>query len=344
MILDSVLGLVNDVAIDLGTANTLIYVKGRGVVLNEPSVIAVQKGTGQVVAVGTKAKEMLGRTPDGIKAVRPMKDGVIADFEGTEELLREFILQVQRRRLLVRPRMVICVPSGITEVERRAVQDSAEHAGAREVFLVAEPIAAAIGVGLPVEKPSGNMVVDIGGGTTEIAVIALSGIVNHTSVRVGGDEMDEAIMNHLRRSYNLLIGEQTAEQIKIQIGSAYPLEEEMETTVKGRDLVGGVPRTLKITSEEIREALQEPISAIVEALKLSLEETPPELAADLVDRGIVMTGGGSLLRGLDVLLREETKLPINIVENPLTCVVLGTGKILENISHYEPVLMRSAKR
>ena len=338
MILDSVLGLVNDVAIDLGTANTLIYVKGRGVVLNEPSVIAVQKGSGQVVAVGTKAKEMLGRTPDGIKAVRPMKDGVIADFEGTEELLREFILQVQRRRLLVRPRMVICVPSGITEVERRAVQDSAEHAGAREVFLVAEPIAAAIGVGLPVEKPSGNMVVDIGGGTTEIAVIALSGIVNHTSVRVGGDEMDEAIMNHLRRSYNLLIGEQTAEQIKIQIGSAYPLEEEMETSVKGRDLVGGVPRTLKITSEEIREALQEPVAAIVETVTRTLERAEPELAADLIDNGICLVGGGSLLRGIDVVFSNATGLDVRIADDPTTCVARGTAIYLENLEEWKATM------
>lgn len=344
MLFDSILGLTNDIAIDLGTANTLIYLKGKGVVLSEPSVIAMEEATGRVIAVGAKAKEMLGRTPDGIAAVRPMKDGVIADFGGTEDLLREFILKVQRRPSLVRPRMIVCVPSGITEVERRAVHDCAEQAGAREVFLAAEPIAAAIGVGLPVDKPSGNMIVDIGGGTTEIAVIALSGIVNHTSARVGGDEVDEAIMNHLRRTYNLLIGEQTAERVKIEIGSAYPLDQEMEMDVKGRDLVGGVPRTLKITSQEIREALQEPIAMIVEALKLSLESTPPELAADIVDRGIVMTGGGSLLRGIDDLFREETKLPINVVEDPLTCVVLGAGKILENLSRYEPVLMRCAKR
>ncbi len=333
----------NDIAIDLGTANTLVYVKGRGIVLNEPSVVAVEKASGRVVAVGKDAKAMLGRTPGEIVAIRPLKDGVIADFEITEIMLREFIERVQKNRFLarlVRPRIIICVPSGITEVEKRAVRDSAEHAGAREVFLVAEPIAAAIGVGLPVDKPTGNMVIDIGGGTTEIAVIALSGIVCETSIRVGGDEMDEAIVQHVKKNHNLLIGDQTAELIKMKIGSGYATDEEQSMELKGRDLIDGIPKTLAITSSEVREALQEPIGAIVEAVKVSLERTPPELAADIVDRGIVMTGGGSLLRGLDQLLREETSLPINVVEDPLICVVLGTGKILDNIDQFDKVLMR----
>jgi rod shape-determining protein MreB len=333
----------NDMAIDLGTANTLVYEKGRGIVLNEPSVVAIEKSSGRVVAVGKEAKAMLGRTPGEIEAIRPLKDGVIADFEITEIMLREFIERVQKNRFLarlVRPRIIICVPSGITEVEKRAVRDSAEHAGAREVFLVAEPIAAAIGVGLPVDKPTGNMVIDIGGGTTEIAVIALSGIVCETSIRVGGDEMDEAIVQHVKRNHNLLIGDQTAELIKMRIGSGFALEQDMEMELKGRDLVDGIPKTLTIRSNEVREALQEPIGAIVEAVKVSLERTPPELAADIVDRGIVMTGGGSLLRGLDQLLREETQLPINVVEDPLSCVVLGTGKILDNLDQFEKVLMR----
>ncbi len=336
------LGIVsNDVAIDLGTANTLVYVKGKGIVLNEPSVVAVDKATHKVLAVGRDAKEMLGRTPTGIDAVRPLKDGVIADFEKTEELLRKFILKVQSNRFLVRPRIIISVPSGITEVEKRAVRDSAEHAGAREVFLVAEPIAAAIGVGLPVDKPTGNMVIDIGGGTTEIAVITLNGIVTDTSIRVGGDKMDDAIMQYIKRAYNLLIGEQTAERIKLQIGSAFPLEEEQVMDVKGRDLIGGIPKTVKITSEEIRDCLQEPLGAIVEAVKESLEKTPPELASDIVDRGIVMTGGGSLLRGLDELLHDTTNLPIRVAEDALLCVVLGSGKILDDIQTFDKVLMRS---
>jgi rod shape-determining protein MreB len=342
MFLDAIAGwFTNDISIDLGTANTLIYVKGKGIVLNEPSVAAVDKSTGKVIAVGNEAKAMLGRTPGEIEAVRPMKDGVIADFETTENMLREFILKVTKRKFFVRPRIMICVPSGITEVEKRAVRDSAENAGAREVFLVAEPIAAAIGVGLPVEKPAGNMVIDIGGGTTEIAVIALSGIVTATSIRIGGDKLDEAILQFAKRTYNLLIGDQTAELIKMRIGSAYPLEggeEEME--IKGRDLVAGIPKTLVIRSDEVRAALKEPTDQIVQAVKRSLEETPPELSADIVDRGIVMSGGGALLRGLDKLLRDETNLPINVVEDPLTCVVLGTGKILDEPERYEKVLMR----
>jgi rod shape-determining protein MreB len=332
--------LTNDVAIDLGTANTLVFVKGNGIVLNEPSVVAIDQGSRKAYAVGLEAKQMLGKTPEHIAAVRPMKDGVIADFQITEMMLREFIRKSQKKKLFIRPRIVIAVPSGITEVEKRAVRDSAEHAGAREVFLIAEPIAAAIGVGLPVDKPSGNMIIDIGGGTTEIAVIALDGIVANSSIRVGGDELDEAIVNYVKRTYNLLIGEQTAEHIKIKIGTAVKLEKPLEMEVKGRDLVAGIPKNLKLTSEEIRDAISEPISQIVEALKSALEQTPPELAADIVDRGIVMTGGGSLLRGLDTLLKEETNLPINVVDDPLLCVVLGAGKVLDNVHIYDRILMQ----
>ncbi|HXV14615.1 MAG TPA: rod shape-determining protein, partial [Candidatus Krumholzibacteria bacterium] len=284
--------LTNDVAIDLGTANTLVFVKGNGIVLNEPSVVAVDQRTKKVYAVGLEAKTMLGKTPEYINAIRPMKDGVIADFEITEMMLREFIRKSQKKKHFIRPRIVIAVPSGITEVEKRAVRDSAEHAGAREVFLIAEPIAAAIGVGLPVDKPSGNMIIDIGGGTTEIAVIALDGIVADSSIRVAGDELDEAIVNYVKRTYNMLIGEQTAEQIKMKIGCAVKMDKPYEMEIKGRDLVAGIPKNLRLTSEEIREAISEPISQIVEALKNALEQTPPELAADIVDRGIVMTGGG----------------------------------------------------
>ena len=333
----------NDIAIDLGTANTLVYLKGSGIVLNEPSVVAVDQKPKKVYAVGAEAKSMLGKTPDHIVAIRPMKDGVIADFEITEVMLREFIRKSQKKRFFIRPRIVISVPSGITEVERRAVTDSAQNAGAREVYLVAEPIAAAIGVGLPVDKPSGNMVIDIGGGTTEIAVIALNGIVTDMSIRVGGDEMDEAIVQHIKKAYNLLIGDQTAEHVKMMIGSATKLSKEEEVEIKGRDLVSGIPKTLRISSVEIREALAEPLSQIVTALRAALEQTPPELAADIVDRGIVITGGGSLLRGLDVLLKEETNLPINTVEDPLTCVVLGSGKILSNLYMYERIIMKSSR-
>jgi rod shape-determining protein MreB len=333
----------NDIAIDLGTANTLVYIKGKGIVLNEPSVVAVDRSSRKVHAVGHAAKAMLGKTPDSIEAIRPLKDGVIADFDVTEHMLREFIQMAQKRRHFIAPRIIICVPSGITEVEKRAVRDSAKHAGAREVFLVAEPIAAAIGVGLPVDQPSGNMIIDIGGGTSEIAVIALNGIVCDTSLRVGGDEMDEAIVQYLKKNYNLLIGDQTAETIKKEIGSAYKLEHEMEMEVKGRDLVAGIPKTLRISSEEIRQALQEPVGQIVDALKESLEQTPPELAADIVDRGIVMTGGGSLIKGLGNLFKDATNLPINTVDDPLFCVVLGTGKILDDVAAYEDVIMHSTK-
>jgi rod shape-determining protein MreB len=333
----------NDVAIDLGTATTLIYVRGRGIVLNEPSVVALDKKTGRTIAVGVEAKKMLGKTPADIAAIRPMKDGVIADFEVTEEMLRGFISKIQRKRIFIRPRVIVCVPSGITEVEKRAVRDSVEHAGAREVYLVQEPVAAAVGVGLPVDSPSGNMVVDIGGGTTEIAVIALSGIVSNSTIRVAGDEMDEAVSQYIKKTYNVLIGEQTAEAIKLRIGSAYPIDDEEEMEIRGRDLVAGIPKTLMVGSVEIREALRETVYMIVEAMKLALEKTPPELAADIVDKGIVMTGGGSLLKGLDALLREETNLPINVAENPTECVVLGTGRILENLPAFEKVLIRSRK-
>ena len=332
MVLTSILGLFsNDLAIDLGTANTLVYVKGKGIALREPSVVTVLKDSKRVLAVGSEAKAMVGRTPENIMAIRPMKDGVIANFEITEAMLRYFIQKVHNRKTFVRPRMVICVPSGITQVERRAVRDSAENAGAREVYLIEEPMAAAIGVGLPVEEPGGNMVVDIGGGTTEVAVISLAGIVYSQSVRVGGDEMDEAIISYIKRNYNLLIGERTAEEIKIQVGSAYEVGERKTLEIKGRDLIAAIPKTVIITDEEIREALAEPVSAIVETVRGALERTPPELAADIVDRGIVLAGGGGLLRGIDVLLKEETGLPVTVAEDPLSAVVMGTGKVLDEL-------------
>ncbi|HJD97564.1 rod shape-determining protein [Mailhella massiliensis] len=334
-IFDIILGIFsNDLAIDLGTANTCVYVKGQGIVLREPSVVAVKKdnrGNNQVLAVGSEAKRMLGRAPGNIRAIRPMKDGVIADFEVTEAMLRYFISKVHNQRRLVRPRIMICVPTGITQVEKRAVKESALSAGAREVFLIEEPMAAAIGANLPIQEPTANMVVDIGGGTTEVAVISLSGIVYSRSVRVGGDKMDEAILRHVKRKYNMLIGESTAEEIKIQIASAYPMEEEKEIEVKGRDLVTGIPQTIIITSEEVRKAIAEQVDAIVQAVRQALEQTPPELAADVVERGIVLTGGGALLRGLDQLLREDTSLPIFSVDDPLATVVMGTGMALDNM-------------
>src|SRR3712207_1325590 len=317
----------NAIAVDLGTANTLVYVKGEGIVLNEPSVVALDRETKRIKGVGLEAKRMLGRTPENVIAVRPMKDGVIADFDVTEKMLRYFLELIIRDHFFkVRPRVIVCVPSGITEVERRAVRDSAIGAGAKEVFMVAEPMAAAIGVGLPVETPTGNMVIDIGGGTTEIAVIALSGIVSDTSIRTGGDELDQAIVQFMRKNYNLLVGEPTAEAIKIKIGSAAPTGDEREMEVKGRDLVSGIPKTVRVHSTEIREAVQEPIQQIVDAVRRALEITPPELASDIVDRGIVMTGGGALIRGLDLLLAQETGLPIHVDEDPLTCVVREIGR------------------
>jgi rod shape-determining protein MreB len=331
----------NDIGIDLGTANTLVFVRGQGIVLNEPSVVAIERATGKVLAVGSAAKEMLGRTPGEIAAIRPLKDGVIADFEISEKLLSNFIKRVIRHRYLMKPRVVISVPSGITEVEKRAVRDSAENAGAREVYLIQEPMAAAIGVGLPVDQPSGIMVIDVGGGTSEIAVIALNGIVNNISIRIAGDEMNEAIIMYLKKNYNVLIGELTAEEIKIKVGSAFPPEKELSMEVKGRDLVAGVPKNLKLSSAQVREALVEPIDRIVEAVRQSLEKTPPELASDILERGIILTGGGALLRGLDKRLREETNLPVLTAEEPLTCVVRGTGKVLENMVMYSKVLMKS---
>jgi rod shape-determining protein MreB len=336
MIFDRLLGLFsNDLAIDLGTANTLVYVRGEGIVCNEPSVVAVQKdsrGARRVLAVGSEAKRMLGRTPGNINAIRPLKDGVIADFEITEAMLRYFIQKIHNRKTLVRPRIVICVPFGVTEVEKRAVRESAESAGAREVYLVEEPMVAAIGAGLPITEPAGNMIVDIGGGTTEVAVISLAGIVFSKSVRVGGDKMDEAIVQYIKRKYNLLVGERTAELVKITIGSAYPGNEIQTMEIKGRDLVAGVPKTVEITDEEIRDSILEPINQIVEVVRIGLERTPPELASDIVDKGIVLAGGGALLRNLDTLLREETGLPVMLADDPLTAVVMGAGKVLDELA------------
>jgi rod shape-determining protein MreB len=319
-----------DIGIDLGTANTVLYVRGEGIVINEPSIVAIRRDTHEVLAVGNSAKRMLGRTPGTIDAIRPMKDGVIADFDITESMLRHFIRSVHDRRTLVSPRIVIAVPAGITEVERRAVRDSAERAGARKVYCIEEPMAAAIGVGLPVHEPAGNMIIDIGGGTTEVAIMSLSGIVFSRSVRIGGDELDEAIMQYMKRVYNLMIGERTSEEIKIAAGSAYPLEEEMTLEVRGRDLGAGLPKTVVVTSQEIRQAMSDPIENIVGAIRYALERCPPELSADMIDRGLVLSGGGALLRGMDKLVEEETGLAVNVADDPLTAVALGTGKIIEN--------------
>jgi rod shape-determining protein MreB len=344
MLLDPILGLFsNDLAIDLGTANTLVYVKGRGIVLNEPSVVAIRKGDrggNKVLAVGKEAKIMLGRTPGHIVATRPMKDGVIADFDITETMLRYFIRRVHNRRSLVRPRIIISIPSGITQVEKRAVRESAESAGAREVFLIEEPMAAAMGADLPITEPTSNLVVDIGAGTTEVAVISLAGTVYSRSVRVAGDKMDEAILQHIKRKYNLLIGLQTAELIKVTVGNAYPTEEAECIEVKGRDLVTGIPKILTIDSEEVRKAISEQVDAIIETVRIALEQTPPELSADVVDKGIVLTGGGALLKNIDALLREETRLPITITDDPLTTVVIGAGKVLDNLSILREVTVK----
>ncbi len=331
----------NDLAIDLGTANTLIYVKGKGIVLSEPSVVAIKKGTNTVLKVGKEAKEMLGRTPGSIVAIRPMKDGVIADFDVTEQMIRQFILKIHNRKTLVHPRIIMCVPSGITQVEKRAIRDSAEQAGAREVHLIEEPMAAAIGAGLAVQEPCGNMIVDIGGGTTEVAVISLGGIVYSQSVRIAGDEMDEAIIQYLKRKYNLLVGERTAENIKIHIGSAYPFDEPRKLEIKGRDLVDGIPKALTINDSDIREALHDPIYAILDAVKTALERTPPELASDLAEKGIVMAGGASLLHGLDTLIALETHLRVRVADDPLSCVVLGTGRVLDELNLLKTVCLDS---
>jgi len=344
MLLDPILGLFsNDLAIDLGTANTLVYVKDKGIVLNEPSVVAVRKGDrggNKVLAVGKEAKTMLGRTPGHIVATRPMKDGVIADFDITETMLRYFIRRVHNRRSLVRPRIIISIPSGITQVEKRAVRESAESAGAREVFLIEEPMAAAMGADLPITEPTSNLVVDIGAGTTEVAVISLAGTVYSRSVRVAGDKMDEAILHYIKRKYNLLIGPQTAELIKVTVGNAYPTEEAECIEVKGRDLVTGIPKILTIDSEEVRKAISEQVDAIIETVRIALEQTPPELSADVVDKGIVLTGGGALLKNIDALLREETRLPITITDDPLTTVVIGAGKVLDNLSILREVTVK----
>ncbi len=338
--------LSSDLAVDLGTANTLIYIPGNGVVLDEPSVVAIEKDTREIIAVGKEAKRMRGRTPAEIHAIRPLKDGVISDITVTERMLDWFLRHVldHRRFFRYKSRVIICVPSGITEVERRAVRQAASQAGAGDVYLIAEPIAAAIGAELPVNEPAGNMVIDIGGGTTEIAIIALDGIVCDTSIRVAGDEMDEAIIQYIKKNYSLLIGDSSAELIKVKIGSAFPLEKELSYEVKGRDLVGGIPKTISISSEEIREALSEPVSGIIEATKQSLEQTPPELAADIVDAGIVMTGGGSKLRGLDKLINSQTGLPIRCVDDPLTCVVRGAGIILEKPEKFQKLLARGRQQ
>lgn len=345
MIFDALLGMFsNDLAIDLGTANILIYQKGHGIVCNEPSVVAVQNnsatGKRTVVAVGAEAKNMLGRTPESITAIRPMKDGVIADFEITEEMLRYLIRKVHNRKTLVRPRIIICVPHGITEVEKRAVRESAESAGAREVYLIEEPMAAAIGAGLPITEACGSMVLDIGGGTAEIAIISLKGIVYSRSVRIGGDKMDEAISNYVKRRYNILIGERTAEQVKIAVGSALPTGENLSIEIKGRDMVHGVPRAVVVSEEEIREALIEPVNQVVEVVRMALEKTPPELSSDIVDRGLTMTGGGALLRNLDRIIAKETGIPVVVVDDPLSAVVLGSGAVLDQFELLKDVIIQ----
>ncbi len=333
-----------DMGIDLGTANSLVYVKGRGIVLREPSVVAIERDSGQVLAVGEEAKQMIGRTPGNIVAIRPMKDGVIADFDVTQSMIKYFINRSLRNRtFLIRPRVVVSVPSGVTPVEERAVREAALQAGAREAYLVEEPMAAAIGAGLPVHEPTGNMIVDIGGGTTEVAVISLGGIVTSTSIRIAGDEMDEAIIQHIKKTYNLMIGERTAEEIKIEIGTAYPQEDLGTYDVRGRDLVTGLPKTVRVTADEIYRALAEPVTAILEAIKNTLEQTPPELSADIMDRGIVMAGGGSLLRGLDQLVSEQTGMPVHVADEPLLCVAYGTGRVLENIDILRRVLIQPKK-
>lgn len=333
-----------DMAVDLGTANTLVYVRGRGIVLNEPSVVAVNTRTGATVAVGLDAKRMIGRTPGHIQAIRPLKDGVIADFDVTEKMLRYFIQKVHKRRVLAKPRVVICVPSGITGVEQRAVEDAAIAAGARRAYIIEEPMAAAIGAGLPVHEPAGNMIVDIGGGTTEVAVISLGGIVTSLSIRIGGDELDEAIIAYIKKEYSVMLGERTAEEIKITFGSAFPFPEEPYAEIRGRDLVTGLPKTIIVSAEEIRRAIEEPVTAIVDSVKSTLDKTPPELSSDIMDKGIVLTGGGALLKGLDERMGHETGMPIHVAENPLSCVAIGSGKCLEEFDALRRVLVSSGKR
>ncbi|MFZ9212710.1 MAG: rod shape-determining protein, partial [Candidatus Nanopelagicales bacterium] len=331
--------LGRDLAVDLGTANTLVYERGRGIVLNEPSVVAINQNTGGIVAVGAEAKRMVGRTPGNIVAIRPLKDGVIADFDTTERMLRYFIQKVHKRRFLAKPRVVICVPSGITGVEQRAVKDAGYAAGARKVYIIEEPMAAAIGAGLPIHEPTGNMVVDIGGGTSEVAVISLGGVVTSLSIRTGGDELDDALVQFVKKEYSLMLGERTAEEIKTTVGTAFPVPDESSAELRGRDLVTGLPRTIVVTAEEIRRALDEPLTRIVDAVKTTLDRTPPELCGDIMDRGIVLTGGGALLKGLDERLRHETGMPVIIAEQPLNCVVNGSGKCVEEFEALQQVLI-----
>src|SRR2546429_2642295 len=336
--------LGRDMAVDLGTANTLVYVRGRGIALNEPSVVALNTHTGKIVAVGVQAKRMIGRTPGNMVAIRPLKDGVIADFDVTERMLRYFIQRVHRRRHLAKPRLVVAVPSGITGVEQSAVKEAGHQAGARRVYIIEEPRAAAIGAGLPIHEPTGNMVVDIGGGTTEVAVISLGGIVTSTSLRIGGDELDESIIQHVKKEYSLLLGERTSEAIKFAIGSVFPTPEEMIAEIKGRDLVSGLPKTIQISAEEVRKSIEEPVNQIIDAVKNTLDRTPPELAADIMDKGIVLTGGGALLRGLDERLKHETGMPVHIAENPLSSVAIGSGKCLEEFEVLQRVLVSPSRR
>jgi rod shape-determining protein MreB len=336
--------LGRDMAVDLGTANTLVYVRGRGIVLNEPSVVAINTNTGKIVAVGIEAKRMIGRTPGNIVAVRPLKDGVIADFDVTERMLRYFIQKVHKRRHFAKPRIVVAVPSGITGVEQRAVKEAGYQAGARRVYIIEEPMAAAIGAGLPVHEPTGNMVVDIGGGTTEVAIISLGGIVTSQSIRVGGDELDHAIISYAKKEYSLMLGERTSEEIKMAIGSAYPFEDEPHAEIRGRDLVSGLPKTVVISAEEIRRAIEEPVNTVVDAVKTTLDKCPPELSGDIMDRGIALTGGGALLKNIDERLREETGMPIHMVDNPLDSVVLGSGKCVEDFEALRQVLVPEPRR
>src|SRR6059036_1209920 len=341
---EGVLGFLGrDMAVDLGTANTLVYVRGRGVVLNEPSVVAINTLTGAILAVGAEAKRMIGRTPSHIQPVRPLKDGVIADFDVTEKMLRYFIQKVHRRTFLAKPRVVVCVPSGITGVEQRAVEEATISAGARRAFIIEEPMAAAIGAGLPIHEPTGNMVVDIGGGTTEVAVISLGGVVTSSSLRVGGDELDESIIQHVKKEYSLALGERTSEAIKLAVASAWPTSDDVIAEIKGRDLVSGLPKTIHITAEEVRKSIEEPVNAIVDAVKNTLDRCPPELAADVMDKGIVLTGGGALLKGLDERLKHETGMPVHLTENPLSCVAIGSGKCLEEFEALRPMLVGSKR-
>lgn len=336
--------MTKDMGIDLGTANTLVYIKGQGIVVREPSVVAIRDDSKEVLAVGEEAKRMIGRTPGNIVAIRPMKDGVIADFDITQSMLSYFIQKAAAKKGVVSPRIAICVPFGVTEVEKRAIEEAARTAGAKDAFLIEEPMAAAIGAGLRIEEPEGNMVVDIGGGTSEIAIISLGGIVTAKSIRLGGDELDEAIVNYVKKEYSLMIGERTAEDVKIRIGSAYKEGEEVEMEIRGRDLISGLPKTMQISSSEVRDALRDPVNSIVDGIKSTLEKTPPELASDIMENGIMLTGGGALLRGLDKLVKEETGMPVKIAENPLDCVAIGTGKSVEDQEIFEKVLMMNNRK